>query len=213
MFNPEAPPELAVSRWLNSSEPLTLAALKGRVVLLAAFQMLCPACVEHALPQMVRLYRRFNRAEVAIIGLHSVFEHHKAMTEAALEAFVHEYRWPFPIGIDAANGTSIPQTMTAYEMQGTPTLLLFDREGRLRRHYFGRPDDIMLAAEVMALAIEDAGAAREQAAGIERKLARTLVNPEHAHSHEHEHGEDCGCEHDHAHDHGSHDHGAHAKAR
>jgi hypothetical protein len=98
--------------------------------------------------------------------------------------------------------------MAAYEMQGTPTLLLFDREGRLRRHYFGKPDDMLLAAEIMAMAIEDHGAPREQAAAIERKLARTLASP--AHDHHHEHGDDCGCGHEH-HDHGHHHHHAHGK--
>ncbi len=200
MFNPETPPELSVTRWFNSKEPVTLAGLKGQVVVLTAFQLLCPGCIEHGLPQAKRLRQRFNPEQVAVIGLHTVFEHHNAMTEAVLEAFLHEYRWPFPVGVDAPNGTGLPKTMTAYEMQGTPTLLLFDRAGRLRRHYFGKPDDIMLAAEIMAMAIEDTAAPREQAAGIEKKLAQTLVNPDHDHHHhDHEHGEDCGCGHDHHH--------------
>ena len=203
MFNPETPPELSVTRWFNSKEPMTLAELKGRVVVLTAFQLLCPGCVEHGLPQAKRLRQRFNPEQVAVIGVHTVFEHHDAMTDEVLEAFLKEYRWPFPVGVDAPNGKGLPKTMAAYEMQGTPTLLLFDREGRLRRHYFGKPDDIMLAAEIMAMAIEDTAAPREQAAGIEKKLAQTLVNPEHDHHHhDHEHGEDCGCGHDHHHHHG-----------
>lgn len=207
MFNPETPPELSVTRWFNSKEPITLAGLKGRVVALTAFQLLCPGCIEHGLPQARRLRQRFNPEQVAVIGLHSVFEHHNAMTEGVLEAFLKEYRWPFPVGVDTPNGKGLPKTMAAYEMQGTPTLLLFDREGRLRRHYFGKPDDIMLSAEIMAMAIEDKGAPREQAASIEKKLAHTLVNPEHDHHHDHEHGEDCGCGHDHdGHHHHGHDH-------
>lgn len=209
MFNPETPPELSVTRWFDSKEPITLAGLKGRVVVLTAFQLLCPGCIEHGLPQARRLRQRFNPEQVAVIGLHTVFEHHNAMTEEVLEAFLKEYRWPFPVGVDTPNGKGLPKTMAAYEMQGTPTLLLFDREGRLRRHYFGKPDDIMLAAEIMAMAIEDTGAPREQAAGIEKKLAQTLVNPDHDHHHhhDHEHGDDCGCGHDHAHDHDHHHHG------
>jgi hypothetical protein len=102
--------------------------------------------------------------------------------------------------------------MAAYQMQGTPTLLIFDRAGRLRRHYFGRPDDILLAAEIMALAIEDKGSPRNEAALIERKLSATLVgdthhaNDHHGHhdhaGHHHEHGDACGCDHHHhGHDH------------
>ena len=138
MFNPENPPELAVEAWLNTTKPITLAKLKGRVVVLVAFQMLCPGCVSHALPQAKKLAERFSSDEVAVIGLHSVFEHHEVMTIEALKAFNHEYRWPFPIAVDKPDGKKgLPVTMEAYEMRGTPTVLLFDRQGRLRRHYLG----------------------------------------------------------------------------
>ena len=217
MFDPENPPELSVSGWLNAKDKITLAGLRDKVVVLTAFQMLCPGCVEHGLPQAKRLRERFNPDQVAVIGLHSVFEHHEVMTPAALEVFMGEYKWLFPVGIDMADGHGVPKTMAAYQMQGTPTLLLFDRAGRLRRHYFGRPDDIMLAAEIMGMAIEDKGAPREQAAAIERKIAATLSVPSHNHGHDHDHhthdhahGDAC-CGHDHAHDHAhhGHDHGHH----
>ena len=208
MFDPEKPPELMVSRWLNTKAPITLAGLRDKVVVLVAFQMLCPGCVEHGLPQAKRIAERFNPDEVTVIGLHTVFEHHEVMTPAALEVFMHEYRWPFP------SGSSIPKTMAAYEMRGTPTLLLFDRAGRLRRHYFGRPEDMMLAAEIMALAAEDKGAPREQSAQMERKLASILRAPahdHHHHDHDHDHVHGPGCSHDHGcghdHDHGHHGHG------
>ena len=196
MFNPEKPPELAVEAWLNTTKPITLAKLKGRVVLLVAFQMLCPGCVSHALPQAKKLAERFSSDEVAVIGLHSVFEHHEVMTIEALKAFNHEYRWPFPIAVDKPDGKKgLPVTMDAYEMRGTPTVLLFDRQGRLRRHYLGQVEDIRIAAEIMALAIEDADSPRETSIAIERKLAAVIVEPEHVH------GPGCG-----------HDHGARSRA-
>jgi peroxiredoxin len=217
MFNPESPPELAVTRWLNTKESVTLKALRGRVVVLLAFQMLCPGCVDKALPQLRKLSQRFNSDQVAVIALHTVFENHEVMGEKALEVFLKEYKWPFPIGIDTADGNGPPKTFATYQMQGTPSLLVFDRAGRLRRHYFGHPDDMVLAAELMALAIEDADGAREQAAAIERRLAGTLVMPGHDHGHDHdhdhhhhdhEHGDACGCGHDHSDDHSQgHDHG------
>jgi thiol-disulfide isomerase/thioredoxin len=215
MFNPETPPELAVTRWVNTKEPVTLKALKGRVVVLLAFQMLCPSCVDKALPLARRLSKRFNPEQVAVLALHTVFENHDVMTEKALEVFQKEYNWPFPIGIDKPDGKGPPKTFATYQMQGTPSLLVFDRAGRLRRHYFGHPDDMMIAAEIMSLAIEDADGAREQAAAVERKLAATLVMSDHGHDHDHhdhdhhhhdhQHGDACGCGHDHSHDH-SHDH-------
>lgn len=207
MFNPESPPELAVTRWLNTRQPLSLSALKGKVVMVMAFQMLCPGCVQHGLPQARKVAEQFSDGEVVVIGLHSVFEHHEVMTPAALEAFMHEYGWPFPVAIDApgeGEAKSLPRTMAAYEMRGTPTILLFDRQGRLRRHYFGHVEDMRLAAELMGLSIEDAGAPREASVALERRMHATLLDPHahHGHDHDHEHGDDCGCGHDHGHDHG-----------
>ena len=98
-------------------------------------------------------------------------------------------------------------------MRGTPTLLLFDRQGRLRRHYLGQVDDIRLSAEIMSLAIEEATATREQSINIERRLAAALIDPEagHHHGHDHAHGDDCGCGHDHGHGGEHHGHDDHTK--
>jgi peroxiredoxin len=206
MFNPESPPELHVQAWLNTSTAITLQKLKGRVVLLLAFQMLCPGCVSHAIPQAKKFAERFSSDEVAIIGLHTAFEHHDVMTLQAVKAFNHQYRLPFPVGVDMPNGDRLPLTMDAYEMRGTPTLLLFDRQGRLRRHYLGQVDDVRLAAELMALALEARDASREASIAIERGMSAVLIDPE---APPHVHGPDCGHDHasDHVHD-TAHDEGA-----
>ena len=146
-------PELETADWLNVDEPVSLGALRGRVVLIEAFQMLCPGCVSHGLPQALRVHRTFGREDVAVIGLHTVFEHHDAQgSRAALAAFVHEYRIDFPVGIDApSGGGGLPKTMARYGMKGTPTLILVDRRGRLRKQKFGFEDDLVLGAEIMSL--------------------------------------------------------------
>ena len=142
-------PELQVSRWFNTPEPLTLAGLRGQVVVLHSFQMLCPGCVLHGLPQATKVREIFPETEVSVIGLHTVFEHHAVMNAAALQVFMHEYRLTFPIGIDEA-GTdgALPLTMRAYELQGTPSLVLIDRLGRVRLKHFGRIEDMALGAMI-----------------------------------------------------------------
>ena len=147
MLSMEAPmaPEWQVEVWLNTRVPLELSQLRGRVVLLHAFQMLCPACVSHAVPQAERVHQEYAEHGVSVIGLHTVFEHHAAMMPVALEAFLHEYRVTHPVGVDVAvAGISIPATMRRYGMQGTPTLILIDRAGKLRLHELGRMDDLRL---------------------------------------------------------------------
>lgn len=147
-------PEWQISQWFNST-PLTLADLRGHVVVAHAFQMLCPGCAAQALPQMQRLRRVFPDEQLAVIGLHTVFEHHAEQGPPALEAFLHEYRYTFPVGVDAyAEGDPLPQTMRAYAMQGTPTLLLIDAQGRLREQHFGNVDDLALGIAVGRLLAE-----------------------------------------------------------
>lgn len=151
----QAAPELEVSAWLNAHGPLSLAALRGKVVAVHAFQMLCPACVSHGIPQAQKIAAAFGREGVEVLGLHTVFEHHAAMGREALEAFVRQYRIAFPVGIDRASINSpVPMTMAMYGMRGTPSLLLFDREGRLRQHIFGITDDVRVGALVAGLVHE-----------------------------------------------------------
>jgi peroxiredoxin len=148
-------PELAVSRWFNSKTPLTLAGLRGRPVLIHAFQMLCPGCVAHGTPQAERAHRLFRETDLQVIGLHTVFEHHAAMTPVSLEAFIHEYRLSFPIGVDeAGQGTPLPVTMGRYAMRGTPTAILIGRDGAIRHHGFGQEDDMALGAMVASALAE-----------------------------------------------------------
>jgi peroxiredoxin len=148
-------PGWAVSQWLNRDAPLALEDLRGKVVVAHAFQMLCPGCVQHGLPQAQRIHALFDPAKVAVVGLHTVFEHHDAMTPVSLRAFIHEYRLTFPIGVDAAaEDGPVPQTMRAYGLRGTPSLVLIDRGGLVRRHSFGADDDLVVGAAIATLLAE-----------------------------------------------------------
>lgn len=163
----EAPtaPEWQVDVWLNTPAPLELSQFRGRVVLLHAFQMLCPGYVSHAVPQAERVHREYAELGVSVVGLHTVFEHHAAMTPVALEAFLHEYRVTHPVGADVAvAGTPVPETMNRYGMRGTPTLVLIDRAGKLRLHEFERMDDLrlgMMLGRLLAEGLQAGGATQE----------------------------------------------------
>ncbi len=144
-------PPLAVSQWFNSNTDISLADLAGQVVAIEAFQMLCPGCVSNGLPQAQRINSTFGR-DVTVLGLHTVFEHHDAMTPISLEAFLYEYRIGFPVGVDAHDqpgGT--PITMARYQLRGTPSLILIDRSGRIRLNAFGHVDDLAVGASLARL--------------------------------------------------------------
>lgn len=149
-------PEWDVEQWFNTDAPLSVAGFAGRVVVVEAFQMLCPGCVSHGVPQAQRVADTFGDA-VTVIGLHTVFEHHAAMTPVSLEAFLHEYRVRFPVGVDRHDTPGgIPVTMARYGLRGTPSLLLIDRAGQLRLNAFGHADDLAVGAAIARLIDEPA---------------------------------------------------------
>jgi hypothetical protein len=148
-------PELLVQTWFNTDRPLLLSGLRGRVIVLAAFQVWCPNSVAAGVPQAQRIFETFEPKDVAVIGLHATFEHHDAFTTAGLKAFIQEYRLKFPVALDQPNAASpIPHTMERYKMRGTPSLVLIDRRGVVRKHAFGSVDDLRIGAEIGALTQE-----------------------------------------------------------
>lgn len=153
-------PAWQTSAWLNTKTPLDLSALRGNIVMLCAFQMLCPGCVKEGLPQAQRVAALFAGTRLVVVGLHTVFEHHDVMGPAALKTFLHEFGVRFPVGIDTAgeDRSPMPLTMRAYAMQGTPTTVLIDAEGRIRRQVFGKYDDLVLGSDIGALITEAAQA-------------------------------------------------------
>lgn len=67
----------------------------------------------------------------------------------ALHVFVREYGFGFPIGIDQADGSNpLPLTMQAYGLEGTPSLVLIDRQGAVRLRHFGVIPDLQLGVAI-----------------------------------------------------------------
>ncbi|MGQ0463763.1 MAG: peroxiredoxin family protein [Sporichthyaceae bacterium] len=148
--------EFDVSEWLNAPD-FDTESLRGRVVLIETFQMLCPGCVAYGIPQALKVHRSFAKGQVAVVGLHTVFEHHAAMGPDSLKVFLHEYRIDFPVGVDRhVQGRPTPSTMSRYGLQGTPSTLLLDRAGQLRHTSFGQVDDLALGALLGQLLTESA---------------------------------------------------------
>ncbi len=168
-------PELLVQTWFNTDRPLLLSGLRGRVVVLAAFQVLCPNSIGGGIPQAQRIYETFEPKDVAVIGLHATFEHHDAFSPAVLKAFIHEYRLKFPIALDQPSPTSpIPHTMERYKMRGTPSLVLIDRHGLVRKHTFGPVDDLRIGAEIGALTQEADTVALSRSSAAEARLRSSI---------------------------------------
>jgi hypothetical protein len=153
----EAAPPLNARHWLNTEGPITLESLRGRVVVLHAFQMLCPGCILHALPQAARIQAAFDPSDVAVIGVHAIFEHDEPTRTRTLTSFLYEYGIDMPVGVDVASLDGRTPTVTdAYGFAGTPSMVLIDREGLLRAHVLGRPSDLLVGASIATLLAEEA---------------------------------------------------------
>ncbi len=149
-----SPLELSVSQWFNTDSAITLGQLKGHVVVVGAFQMLCPGCVTHSIPQLKKLHELSRDLPLTVIGLHTVFEHHQAMQPHALEAFIHEYRLSFPVGVAAYEGNNpMPKTMGDWHIRGTPSTFVFSADGDLCLSQFGHVDDLALGIFVGQLLV------------------------------------------------------------
>src|SRR5260370_1019607 len=92
-------PELLVQTWFNTDRPLLLSALRGRVVVLAAFQVLCPNSIGAGIPQAQRIHETSYRNDLAVLGLHAPFEPPGAINTGVREACILDRPMVFAIGL------------------------------------------------------------------------------------------------------------------
>jgi len=129
----EPAPDFQVDTWVQGG-PLNLSALTGRVVLIEVFQVNCPGCFVHALPEVLQLHRQYHDQGLTVIGLATAFEDFDINTLDNLQRLVAtgeligeplrqlgksgllqgnrlDYSLPFPIGMDALieNNTKIDE--------------------------------------------------------------------------------------------------------
>src|ERR1043166_2986471 len=92
-------PELNGARgWLNTDKPLTLSALKGKVVLLDFWTYGCINCM-HIIPDLKRLEKKYPN-ELVVIGVHSAkYENEKS--EENIRRIIVRYELEHPVVNDA----------------------------------------------------------------------------------------------------------------
>lgn len=149
-----APELVEVKGW--KGDPVRLADLKGKVVLLEFWGYWCGPCIG-SMPVLIELHERFADKGLAIVGVHMDIDGEvdtPAKLDAKLVAAKREH-WkgkdvPFPnalvsgtrvgTGDDAGPGG----TVAKYGVRGYPTTILIDREGRVVGQFHAR--DIKAAA-------------------------------------------------------------------
>ncbi len=200
-------PDIQVGAWVRG-EPANFSTMRGRVVLVEVFQVNCPGCFVHALPEVLHLYQNFHHKGLEVIGLATAFEDFDKNTLENLERLVNmgeligeplrqlgkagllndnrlDYELPFAIGMDLLiesqaktdeeaihrfitgqlpdydswpderkqpvyekarayleSKTHSARTFETYNLQGTPSSILVDRDGILREVSFGYVDHL-----------------------------------------------------------------------
>jgi thiol-disulfide isomerase/thioredoxin len=66
-------PLFSVSDWVQG-ESTNFDQLRGKVVLVEVFQVNCPGCFMHALPEAINLHRRYAGQGLVVIGIATAFE-------------------------------------------------------------------------------------------------------------------------------------------
>ena len=124
-----AAPEISSGQWINS-EPLTLKSLQGRVVLIEFWTFACYNC-RNTLPSLKKWDAQYRDKGLTIIGVHT--------PELDFERDINQLRREV-----AALGITYPvvtdqdySTWKAYAVEAWPTLLVLDKQGRVRWTHVG----------------------------------------------------------------------------
>lgn len=125
----QAPELLGGQEWLNG-DPLTLAELKGRVVLIDFWTYSCVNCIR-TLPYLRAWHDKYASKGLVIIGVHSPeFEFEKSLDN--LQAAVQDFDINYPVVQD--NDFTI---WRSYDNRYWPAKYLLDKEGTIRYTHFG----------------------------------------------------------------------------
>ena len=125
----EAPDFTSIAGWLNS-KPLTLASLRGKVVLIDFWTYSCINCLR-TLPYVERWADTYRKAGFVVVGVHTpefAFEHVQSNVERAVRSLDVKY----PVALDNDYGT-----WQAWGNQYWPAKYFVDRQGHVRYAHFG----------------------------------------------------------------------------
>jgi thiol-disulfide isomerase/thioredoxin len=126
-----APPEIKVSEWIEQP-PVSLASLKGKVVLLDFWATWCTPC-RHTIPKINALHRRYKERGLVVLGL-TEFEgtaEGRDVTRAEETEYLRSFRRKNGIGYGFAVEDG-QETALSYGVRSIPTAVLIDRRGRVR---------------------------------------------------------------------------------
>lgn len=144
-----APEFIGISQWLNTSEPFSMARLRGKVVLIDFWTYSCINCVR-TLPHVAGWYEKYKNKNFVVIGVHTpefAFEKETKNVQNAIGQFKIRY----PVAQD-----NDYRTWQAYQNNYWPAEYLIDAQGHIRRTHFGEGHYDQMEVAIRQL-LEEAG--------------------------------------------------------
>ena len=124
-----APELVGGSGWLNTEKPLTLAGLKGKIVLLDFWTYGCINCI-HIIPDLKKLEAKYDK-QLVVIGVHSAKFENEGDTEN-IRKIILRYNIEHPV----INDDNF-KIWNQYAVQAYPTQVLIDPDGYIAGRFVG----------------------------------------------------------------------------
>lgn len=123
-------PELTNTIWINTENPLRLADLKGKVVIIEMWTFGCINC-RNVIPHLIDWHEKYSSEGLVIIGNHfPEFDRESVLSN--LQQAVEELNIPYPVAED-----NLGNTWKAYNTHYWPSLYLIDKNGHIRYTHIG----------------------------------------------------------------------------
>lgn len=122
-------PEFGAGEWLNTANRLTMASLRGRVVLVDIWEYSCINCLR-TLPYLREWHNRYADKGLTIVGVH-VPEFAFGRERQQVEAAIQEQQINYPVLMDNRS-----ETWDAFAVRAWPSKFLIDHLGYIR--YFSQ---------------------------------------------------------------------------
>jgi thiol-disulfide isomerase/thioredoxin len=137
-------PEFPPSTWINAYEPVSLAALAGRVILVDFWDFTCMNCLR-GLPYLREWHARYEDSGLAVIGVHTP-EFAFARDAAVAKSAVGRLGIRYPVILDNEQ-----EARTAFATSCWPTRVLIDAKGYIRGTRQGEGGYSEIEAAIQAL--------------------------------------------------------------